>query len=266
MSETWRLLPFAGILTVMLIWETVAPRRDRVESRLRRTWNNLLLVCLNSLMLRLLPVLSAVGAATLAEQRSWGLFNNVAIASWLELILVLVLFDLLIYWQHVAAHRIPMLWDFHKVHHADHDLDATSGLRFHPFEIAFSMLVKCIGVIALGASPLAVFIFEIVLNGCAIFNHSNVNLPQPIDRILRLAVVTPDMHRVHHSVNSEEANSNFGFNIPWWDRVFGTYRAQPEVDHRELDLGIPELPNEEQTVPLSAMLRMPFRATTGRKR
>ena len=253
-----RLIPFVSILVTMMVLETLLPRRKRTENRARRTLNNLLLTLVNSLVIKVLPILSAVAAATFAADRGWGVLNQFAWPDWLEYGIVIVLMDLVIYWQHVASHHVPALWHFHQVHHADHDLDASSGLRFHPVEISFSMGIKCIAVILLGASPESVILFEIVLNGCAVFNHSNVKLPLWTDRVLRMLVVTPDMHRVHHSVERDETNSNYGFNIPWWDRMFGTYRAQPQGEHANLKLGLPEYPNSRQTIPLRSMLAMPW--------
>ena len=254
-----RLIPFVTILCTMLLWETLAPRRTRVESRSLRTLHNLLLTVVNSLALKLVPILSAVGAASLAEDYHVGLLHWIDLPIWLDWVLAIVLFDLLIYWQHVAAHHVPMLWMVHRVHHADHDLDASSGLRFHPLEILFSMLVKTLGAIVLGAPPEAILLFEIILNGCALFNHSNIHLPLPLERFLRVLIVTPDMHRIHHSVERDETNSNYGFNIAVWDRLFGTYRDQPRGDQATLKLGLPEYPDARQTMPVWAMLMMPFR-------
>ena len=254
-----RLLPFLSILFFMMFVETLFPRRKRTESRAKRTLNNLLLTVVNSLVIKVLPILSAVAAASFADQWGWGILNQLSVPVLLEYGIVIVLMDLLIYWQHVASHHIPALWHFHQVHHADHDLDASSGLRFHPVEISFSMGIKCIAVILLGARPESVILFEIVLNGCAVFNHSNVKLSLPLDRVLRMVVVTPDMHRVHHSVERDETNSNYGFNIPWWDRMFGTYKAQPRGEHADLKLGLPEYPESRQTIPLRSMLLMPWR-------
>lgn len=254
-----RLLPFLSILFFMMFVETLFPRRKRTESRAKRTLNNLLLTVVNSLVIKVLPILSAVAAASFADQWGWGILNQLSVPVLLEYGIVIVLMDLLIYWQHVASHHIPALWHFHQVHHADHDLDASSGLRFHPVEISFSMGIKCIAVILLGACPESVILFEIVLNGCAVFNHSNVKLSLPLDRVLRMVVVTPDMHRVHHSVERDETNSNYGFNIPWWDRMFGTYKAQPRGEHADLKLGLPEYPESRQTIPLRSMLLMPWR-------
>lgn len=259
MLEPWvRPAAFVATLAVMLILESLLPRKPRTENKFQRNWNNLALSVLSSVIVRFLPLLSAVGAAVYAERSGIGLFNLVQLPVVVEYIAVLLLFDLVIYWQHVASHHVPMLWKFHQVHHADHDLDASSGLRFHPVEIAFSMAIKCIVVLLLGATAESVVLFEIVLNSCAVFNHSNVKLPLGLDRVLRLLVVTPDMHRVHHSIHRDETNSNYGFNIPWWDRVFGTYRAQPRDQHEAMKLGIPDFPDSKQTVPIWSMLKLPF--------
>jgi len=259
MNEPWlRPVAFAVTFVVMFALESLLPRRHRTENRFRRTWNNLLLSVVNSVAVRFIPFLSAVGAAAYAEANHIGFFNWYTTSPLFEYAVVLILFDLIIYWQHVASHHVPVLWKFHQVHHADHDLDASSGLRFHPIEIAFSMIVKCLAVLAIGATPESVILFEIILNSCAIFNHSNLKLPGTLDRALRLVLVTPDMHRVHHSIYHDETNSNYGFNIPWWDRIFRTYKAQPREPHEHMQLGIPELPHTEQTVPILSMLRIPF--------
>ena len=254
----WRVAPFVAILVAMMIWESLAPRRERVSDRTKRTINNLLLTVLNSLMLKLLPLLSAVAAATWAERVEWGFFHLVDWPFYVEVGVTIVLFDLLIYWQHVASHHVPMLWQFHQLHHSDHDLDASSALRFHPVEIAFSMAIKSVGAILLGAAPIAVLLFEVILNGCAIFSHSNLNIPLGIDRLLRLLLVTPDMHRIHHSVEQDESGSNFGFNMPWWDRFFGTYRAQPRGDQRRLKLGLPDK-SDQTAISLIELLTFPWK-------
>lgn len=259
MNEPWiRPTAFAVSFLVMFVLESLLPRRQRTENRFRRTWNNLLLSVLNSVAVRFVPILSAVGAATYAESRNFGVFNWYPTSTLFEYAIVLILFDLIIYWQHVASHHMSILWQFHQVHHADHDLDASSGLRFHPVEIAFSMIIKCIAVLALGATPESIILFEIILNSCAIFNHSNLKIPAPLDSILRMVLVTPDMHRVHHSIHRDETNSNYGFSIPWWDRIFLTYKAQPSEPHEQMRLGVPEFPHTEQTVPIWSILRMPF--------
>lgn len=212
----------------------------------------------NSLLVRFIPLLSAVGMATYAEANALGLFNRYSTPLWFEYAVILFLFDLLIYWQHVASHHVPLLWRFHRVHHADHDLDASSGLRFHPVEIALSMAIKCVFVLLVGAPPECVILFEVILNASAIFNHSNLRIPNALDSILRCVLVTPDMHRIHHSIFRDETNCNFGFNIPWWDRIFRTYRPLPRESQEQMQLGISEFPQTEQTVPIMAMLKMPF--------
>lgn len=259
MMEPW-VRPVAFIVTflVMFAFESFLPRKERTENRLRRNGNNLLLSVFNSFAMRFVPLLSAVGAAAYAESQGWGLLNWTSLPLVVKYGIALIAFDLIIYWQHVASHHVPSLWKFHQVHHADHDLDASSGLRFHPIEIAFSMGIKCLAVLAIGAPPESVVLFEIILNSCALFNHSNVHLPVGFDRVLRWFIVTPDMHRVHHSVYHDETNSNYGFNIPWWDRLFGTYQAQPRDLHSGMRLGLPEYPNSQQTIPFWSMLKMPF--------
>ncbi len=259
MLEPWlRPAAFLATLIIMFALETLWPRKQRTESRFQRTWNNLALSVLNSVAVRFVPLLSAVGAAAYAEANGIGLFHWIWLPIGIEYLIVLMLLDLIIYWQHVASHHVPILWRFHQVHHADHDLDASSGLRFHPLEIALSMAIKCLAVLLLGAPPESVVLFEIVLNSCAVFNHSNVRIPLGLDRVLRMLVVTPDMHRVHHSIHSDETNSNYGFNIPWWDRLFGTYRSQPRDQHEAMQLGISAYPLTGQTVPIWAMLKLPF--------
>ncbi len=253
-----RLAAFFGTFAVMFLLETLLPRRKRVENRTKRTLNNLAIASLNTLLLRIIPILSAMGVSSFAESRGWGLLNLLALPVLLEFILAIVILDLVIYWQHVASHKLPVLWMVHKVHHADHDLDASSGLRFHPIEILFSMGVKCVAVFLLGASPESVLAFEVILNCCAVFNHSNVAIPEGIDRLLRFLVVTPDMHRIHHSIHRDETESNYGFNIPLWDRLFQTYRRSPREHHTDMRLGVPSHSDSGDTMLLKSMLVMPF--------
>jgi len=255
-----RLGVFACVLILISIWESLAPRRTRVVSRWRRSINNLLLVSLDAFFVRVIPSLSAVAAAKWATQYHVGLLNQLDVPGWFGGIIALLALDLLIYGQHVATHRLPILWRFHRVHHADLDLDATSGLRFHPVEILLSTCVKVVAVAVLGAGMEAVILFEVGLNAAAIFNHGNIRLPTWCDRGLRWVIVTPDMHRVHHSIRTEETHSNFGFNLPWWDWLFRTYRAQPHDSHEHLTLGLPDLRTQAETVPLASMLWMPFQA------
>jgi sterol desaturase/sphingolipid hydroxylase (fatty acid hydroxylase superfamily) len=233
-----RLSFFLGVLIVVALWETAAPRRDRKLSRWTRWPSNLGIVALNTVILRFLFPLAAVGMAISVSANDWGLFNLFELPFWLEVILAVALLDAAVYLQHVIFHAVPALWKLHRMHHADLDYDVTTGARFHPVEIILSMLIKLSVVSILGASPMAVIIFEVLLSATAMFNHGNIRLPLGIDGALRLFIVTPDMHRVHHSIIPGEANSNFGFSLPWWDHLFGTYRAQPEAGHEGMTIGI----------------------------
>lgn len=256
---------FSGVLTIMAVWESLAPRRARVTIRWRRSVSNLLLVFAASLLVRVIPVLSAIAAAEWATQAGFGLLNLWSGDYWLKFVFAVIVLDLLVYGQHVATHQVPMLWRFHRVHHTDLDLDATSGVRFHPVEILLSMGLKVIAVVLLGVAAEAVLVFEILLNATSVFNHANVRIPVSCDRILRWFLVTPDMHRVHHSVLREETDSNYGFNLPWWDRLFGTYRAQPRDVHEHLTLGVPELRTASQTVPILKLVLLPFQSPSGQR-
>jgi len=261
-----RLICFLGVLVLMVLWERLTPRRPQSIKRLIRWPNNLGLVVLNTFVVRLLFPLAGVGMALLAQAKGWGLFNIVPGPAWFAIPAGLLLLDLTIYSQHVAFHAVPLLWRLHRMHHADLEFDVTTGLRFHPGEIVVSMLVKLLAIVVLGALPIVVLAFEVVLNATSIFNHGNVRLPPRLDRVLRLLVVTPDMHRVHHSIDRRETDSNFGFNVPWWDRLFGTYRAQPALGHDRMTLGI-DLFREERELWLDRMLLQPLRrdvpATSG---
>jgi sterol desaturase/sphingolipid hydroxylase (fatty acid hydroxylase superfamily) len=233
-----RLGVFLGVLVIMALWELLAPRRRRDIPRVIRWSNNLALVVIDALVLRLTFPILAVGLAIMAQDRGWGLFNFIDAPTWLAVFVSVVVLDLVIYLQHVMFHAVPALWRLHRMHHADLDFDVTTGLRFHPIEIVLSMGIKLALVLVLGPPAIAVLMFEVLLNATAMFNHSNVRLPLNVDRFLRLIVVTPDMHRVHHSILPEETNRNFGFNLPWWDRLLGTYRAQPSAGHEAMTIGI----------------------------
>jgi sterol desaturase/sphingolipid hydroxylase (fatty acid hydroxylase superfamily) len=233
-----RLTAFLSVLAAMALWELAAPRRRRDIPRVIRWSNNLALDVIDTAILRLSFPILAVGVAVLAEERGWGLFNIIEAPFGLAVILSMLLLDLAIYLQHVMFHAVPALWRLHRMHHADLDFDATTGLRFHPIEILISMAIKLALVAALGPPAVAVLLFEIILNATALFNHANINLPRPVDRWLRWIVVTPDMHRVHHSVDPRETNSNYGFNLPWWDRLMGTYVAQPAKGHEGMTISI----------------------------
>ncbi|MFP6747446.1 MAG: sterol desaturase family protein [Alphaproteobacteria bacterium] len=233
-----RLSIFLGVLAVMAVWELAAPRRALSQSKWRRWGGNLGIVVLNTLVVRLLFPILAVGTAIWAQQRGWGLFNLTELPGWLEVAAAAALLDMAIYWQHRLFHKIPLFWRLHRMHHADLDFDVTTALRFHPAEIVVSMVIKLGLVLLLGPAGLAVLIFEVLLNGTAMFNHANVRLPLGLDRWLRWLVVTPDMHRVHHSVLPGEYNRNFGFNLPWWDHLFGSYQAQPGAGHEAMRIGL----------------------------
>ena len=219
-------------------WEVLAPRRRQEIPRLLRWSNNLALVVVDTLLVRLTFPIVAVGLALTAQQKGWGLFNNLATPDWLAVVASIIVLDLIIYLQHVMFHAVPALWRLHRMHHADLEFDVTTGLRFHPVEILLSMGLKLAAVAALGPPAIAVLIFEVLLNGTAMFNHSNIRIPLGLDRVLRWFVVTPDMHRVHHSIIPVETNSNFGFNLPWWDQLLGTYRPQPNAGHDGMTIGI----------------------------
>ncbi|MEX0957290.1 MAG: sterol desaturase family protein [Rhizobiaceae bacterium] len=233
-----RIAFFLCILLVMALWEVAAPRRRREIPRLLRWSSNLGIVVIDTLLVRLAFPIVAVGLALVAQERGWGLFNAFDVPFWLAFLVSVLVLDLAIYLQHVMFHAVPALWRLHRMHHADLEFDVTTGLRFHPVEILLSMGIKLAVVAALGPPAVAVLIFEVLLNATAMFNHSNIRIPSTIDRVLRLVVVTPDMHRVHHSIHPSETNSNFGFNLPWWDRLLGTYRPQPREGHEAMTIGI----------------------------
>jgi sterol desaturase/sphingolipid hydroxylase (fatty acid hydroxylase superfamily) len=255
---TIRLSFFLGIFAIMAVWELIAPRRALTVSRAIRWANNLGLVFLNSFILRLLFPAAAVGMAAFASEQGWGIFNYYQTSFVVAVVVSVIAMDFIIYLQHVMVHAVPALWRLHRVHHADPDFDVTTGARFHPIEIILSMLIKFATIAVLGPPVLAVVIFEVLLNATAMFNHSNVRLHLTIDKVLRLFVVTPDMHRVHHSVEDDEANSNFGFNLPWWDRLFGTYRDQPRAGHENMTIGIHTYNDPKLVSWLHGMLWLPF--------
>jgi sterol desaturase/sphingolipid hydroxylase (fatty acid hydroxylase superfamily) len=254
-----RLASFIAIFAVVGLWELAAPRRALTVSKRMRWSANLGLVALNTVLLRLLFPLAAVGMAAFATANGWGLLNHFHLPFWLAVPLAVIAMDFVIWLQHVMVHAVPVLWRLHQVHHADLDYDLTTGARFHPIEIGLSMLIKFATITVLGPPVLAVVIFEALLNATAMFNHGNIRLPATMDRLLRWFVVTPDMHRVHHSVEDDETNSNFGFNLPWWDRLFGTYRAQPRAGHVEMIIGIHGHRDVHEVARLPGLLMLPFR-------
>jgi len=247
----------------MTLWELFAPRRRLSVRKAPRWASNLGLVVLNGILARFLVPITAVAAALVCESRAWGLLHLVEWPYWLEALLTVVAFDLAIYLQHVMFHAVPALWRLHMVHHADLDFDVTTGLRFHTLEILLSAFIKLAAVMVIGPSAVAVVIFEVLLNATSMFNHSNVRMPGWLDGVLRTFVVTPDMHRVHHSVLRREANSNFGFNLPWWDFLLGTYRAQPHEGHVGMTIGVSHLRDELQVDRLPKMLAIPFQTQAG---
>jgi len=261
-EATTRLGAFIGALTAMALWEAAAPRQQKSYSRWTRWPSNLAIVALNSVLLRILLPATALSLALLGAQRGWGLLNNLPLPWWSTVGVSVVLLDLAIYLQHVMFHAIPALWRLHRMHHADLDIDVTTGVRFHPIEIILSMLIKFGVVAALGAPAAGVLIFEVLLNATSMFNHGNVRIPVRLDRWLRWLVVTPDMHRVHHSIVVGETNSNFGFNLPWWDRLLGTYRDQPAAGHEGMTIGIEQF-REPRELWLDRMLLQPFRGPAG---
>jgi sterol desaturase/sphingolipid hydroxylase (fatty acid hydroxylase superfamily) len=254
-----RLGSFVVVFAVIGLWEIAAPRRALTASKALRWTSNLGIVVLNTVLLRLAFPLAAAGMAAFAAANGWGLFNHFHVPLWLAVPIAVIAMDFVIWLQHVMVHAVPALWRLHRVHHADLDYDVTTGSRFHPIEIGLSMLIKFATITVLGPPVLAVVIFEVLLNATAMFNHGNIRLPARVDRVLRWFVVTPDMHRVHHSVEDDETNSNFGFNLPWWDRMFGTYRDQPRAGHDAMTIGIRGHRDPREVARLDGMLLLPFR-------
>ncbi len=253
-----RLSFFIGTFALMAIWEMLAPKRILTVSKLVRWVNNISLVFLNTLLLRLIFPTAAIGIAAYAADHQWGVLHQIQLTLPVAILLSILALDLVIYLQHVLIHAIPLFWRFHRVHHADLDYDVTTGIRFHPVEILFSMVIKFGAIILLGPPLLAVVMFEILLNAMSMFNHGNVRLPKSLDTALRCLVVTPDMHRVHHSVEDNETNSNFGFNLSCWDRLFGTYIAQPRAGHEMMRIGIHHLRNQKHVTWLPGILALPL--------
>ena len=260
-NASWiRLSCFLAVFMLMALWEVWRPCRDLVADKTVRWLNNLGLLVLNTVLLRLLFPSAAAGMAHFAAEHGYGVLNYLAVPAWLALLVTLVALDFVVWAQHVFFHAVPNLWRFHRVHHADPDFDVTTGTRFHPVEIVLSMAIKLAAILLLGAAVEAVLIFEVLLNACAMFNHGNVQLPTAADRVLRLLVVTPDMHRVHHSIETDELNANFGFNLSCWDRWFGTYRAQPRGGHHDMRIGIRALNAPREVCWLWGLLMLPFKS------
>lgn len=254
-----RIAAFAAVFALMAAWEVAAPRRALSLPKGRRWLANLGVTLLNAVLVRALFPAAAVGVALAAGERHWGLFNVLAVPAPLAFLVSFLVLDLVIWIQHVAFHRVPLLARLHRMHHIDLDFDVTTGLRFHPIEILLSLLIKSFAVVALGAPAAAVLAFELALNLGSLFNHGNVRMPGAIDRALRLLVVTPDMHRVHHSIVPEEINSNFGFFLSWWDRLFGTYTAAPRAGHDAITIGVRDTRDPAVCASFWPMLALPFR-------
>lgn len=253
-----RLSGFLGVFALMALWERLAPRRRAHPTRRTRWLNNVAIVALDSLLARILFPAAALAVALFAAGHGWGVLHAIALAPLWRTLIAVVALDLAIYLQHVMLHAVPILWRMHRVHHADLDFDVSTGVRFHPFEILLSLLVKFAAIALIGASPASVVVFEVWLNAASLFEHGNVHIPAALERALRLVLVTPDMHRVHHSVEPEETNSNFGFNLSWWDRLFGTYRAPARTAQSRMSIGIRPFRDPRLCVRLPGMLAMPF--------
>ena len=267
-EPVFRFSIFAGVLIAMAALEFLIPKRDLTAPKSRRWLTNFAIVGIDSAVVRLMAALpsilgaaavplAAVAAAIVAEELGWGLFNWLDVPFWLAVVISLLVLDFAIWLQHLASHKVPILWRLHQIHHADVDIDVSTAIRFHPVEIVLSMLYKIVWVLLLGAPAVAVLLFEVILNGCAMFNHANINLPKPADRALRAFIVTPDMHRVHHSIIRREHDSNYGFNLSIWDRLFGTYTDQPEGGHDGMTIGLKSYQSAEPTR-LSWSLLLPF--------
>lgn len=252
----------ALVFTVMALWEWRAPRRRLAGGRKPRWPGNLGILAIDILAVRLLAPITAVGAALIATSKGWGLFALVGLPFWASFVLGVIVLDLVIYTQHVVFHYVPWLWRLHRMHHADIDIDVTTGLRFHPFEILISLAIKIAAVLVLGVPATAVVVFEVLLNATAMFNHSNVALPARLDRLARWIVVTPQMHQVHHSIVRAETDSNFGFNLPWWDRLFRTYRAEPAAGEKNIVIGLPIF-RDIAEAGIARLLTQPFRRSAG---
>ncbi len=255
--QSIRLAAFVSVLVLLALAEAVWPRRRLTVSKGRRWLANIAIIAIDTMTVRLLFPLVPVSLAVMAQQQNWGLFNRLGLTGWPELLAGLLLLDLLIYGQHRLFHRLPLFWRLHRMHHTDLDLDVSSGTRFHPLEICISLLVKLGAVLLLGCSPVSVLLFEVILNATSMFSHANLRLPVTLDRWLRLLLVTPDMHRVHHSIHPLETDSNFGFNLPWWDRLLGTYREQPRDGHIGMTIGLREYRNQNE-LGIWRLLRIPF--------
>ncbi|MCF6764442.1 sterol desaturase family protein [Thiotrichales bacterium 19S3-7] len=253
-----RISAFLSIFIVMALLELVIPKRPLSIKKSSRWFNNISIVILNSVILKIIFPTAAVGIALWANEHKLGLLYFLNLPSYSSIILSIIFLDFVIYLQHVLFHALPIFWRFHRVHHIDQDIDVTTGLRFHPGEIILSLLIKFSAIVLIGTPAISVLLFEVILNATAMFNHSNIHLNKIIDRLLRAIIVTPDMHRVHHSTIPYETNSNYGFNLSIWDRLFGTYRSQPKKGHQQMQIGLADYRNTKQTQRILSMLWFPF--------
>jgi len=254
-----RLGSFTFVFIVMALWEKVAPRRALNASKIARWVNNLSITFLNSVVLKFVLPVTALGAALMARKEGYGVLNIIDIPSLPGGFIAIIALDLTIYFQHRLFHQVPLLWRLHRMHHTDMDIDVTTGARFHPIEILFSMLIKMVAILLIGAPFWSVLAFEVLLNATSMFNHSNIFMNDDIDRVVRLLIVTPDMHRLHHSVIIQETNSNYGFNLSWWDRLFNTYKDQPARGHNAMTIGLANY-RDSKYLTLPWMLVTPFLA------
>lgn len=257
-----RVIAFVSMFGLMASWEAIAPRRKTATLKVSRWIANLSVAVLNTMVIRILMASGAVGVAMVTAENGWGILNMLHWPVWIEIVLAVLLLDLMIYLQHLGFHAVPVLWKIHMVHHADPDYDVTTAVRFHPVEALLSMVLKMAGVTIIGASPTSVLAFEVILNGMAMFNHANVRMPAFVDWILRWVVVTPDMHRIHHSIFLRETNRNFGFNLPWWDYMFGTYLASPSRGHERMTFGLKKF-RSPACLKLLNILKLPFGRSPG---
>ena len=253
-----RLVVFIAVFSAMAVLEMLLPRRQLTVSKSRRWLSNLGLSALNTILLRVFIPIAGVAAAYWAEDRNWGLLKLVEFADWIGILIFLLVFDLLIYFQHRLFHKVPFLWRLHRTHHTDLDYDVTTGSRFHPLSILISAFIKLALILILGPLAIAVVLAEVLLNATAMFNHSNIKIPVRLVKLLRNFVVTPDMHRIHHSVDAVEHNRNFGFNFPWWDRLFGTYLAEPKLGQEAMGIGINGF-EDDSSISLQHLLTQPFK-------
>ncbi len=254
-----RLSFFVSILLLMSLFEYIIPKKELLLSKFKRWSNNISIIVVNSFLLKFIFASSIITISIYTTENKIGLLNLFEISFFFSVILSIILLDLIIYFQHRLFHKIDFFWKFHKVHHSDMDFDVTTGLRFHPIEIIISMLIKMISVFIIGVPIIAIVIFEIILSSLSMFNHSNIKLPAILDKRLRYFIVTPDMHRIHHSIHNEELNSNYGFNISLWDRIFSSYTNKPKNGYEKMTIGLKEFYDENKTVSILNILSLPFR-------